>query len=85
MLMKAVSESDADKQLDLMSLVQVLHNHLEFDAVQTRIASLRWLHHLYKEMPDKVFPYLAELFQNLLKLLSDSYDDVSRILSNFCI
>lgn len=65
------------RKLDLMAMVQVLHNNLDFESVLTRVAVLRWIHHLYQKMPSRVFPHMEELFPNLLKLLSDVSDDVS--------
>lgn len=43
-----------DNQLDLKSLVVVLTKLIKYDSIQTRIAVLRWIHHLLLQIPEKV-------------------------------
>ena len=61
--------------VDLQAMVNVLLEHLSHKAVQTRVAVLRWIHHLHNTMPDRLFKYLDRLFPALLKLISDSSDE----------
>ncbi|KAG8179485.1 hypothetical protein JTE90_027197 [Oedothorax gibbosus] len=65
-----------DNQLDLKSLVMVLTRQIKFDSIQTRIAVLKWIHHLLIQIPDKFFNYVEDIFPVLLQTLSDPSDEV---------
>ncbi|KFM68961.1 Protein VAC14-like protein, partial [Stegodyphus mimosarum] len=65
-----------DNQLDLKSLVIVLTKQIKYDSIQTRIAVLRWMHHLLLQIPDKIFIYVDDIFPVLLQTLSDPSDEV---------
>ncbi|XP_015918510.1 protein VAC14 homolog [Parasteatoda tepidariorum] len=65
-----------DNQLDLKSLVIVLTKQIKYDSIQTRIAVLRWIHHLLIQIPDKLFMYVEDIFPVLLQTLSDPSDEV---------
>ncbi|GFS70456.1 protein VAC14 homolog [Nephila pilipes] len=65
-----------DNQLDLKSLVMVLTRQIKYDSIQTRIAVLKWIHHLLIQIPDKLFTYVEDIFPVLLQTLSDPSDEV---------
>ncbi|XP_054714365.1 protein VAC14 homolog [Uloborus diversus] len=65
-----------DNQLDLKSLIAVLTKQIKYDSIQTRIAVLRWIHHLLVQIPDKIFKFVEEIFPVLLQTLSDPADEV---------
>lgn len=55
--------NDAEKyDLNLPSVVDVLTQYLLHNSVQTKVAVLRWIHHLYTKLPHKVDkrPYFIE-------------------------
>lgn len=75
----APATSDRAKvTLDLDGIVQVLDRHLHDSStgMMTRIAVLKWLYHLYKKTPRKMFRHTDGLFPMLLKTLSDESDEV---------
>uniref|UniRef100_A0A914W468 Protein VAC14 homolog n=1 Tax=Plectus sambesii TaxID=2011161 RepID=A0A914W468_9BILA len=89
-LMRLVDDDVAQKEtsLELDSVIDVLKSHLQHETVQTRVAVLKWIHHLHKKMPGKVFPYVERLFPILLTMLSDASDEVVlldlEVLSDLC-
>lgn len=44
-----------DDKLDLKSVVDVLTQYIMHNSVQTKVAVLKWIHHLYTQIPSKVF------------------------------
>lgn len=42
-------------ELDLPSVVDVLTQFLMHNSIQTKVAVLKWIHHLYTKLPDEVF------------------------------
>ncbi|KAF7408581.1 hypothetical protein HZH66_003118 [Vespula vulgaris] len=64
------------ESLDLSSLVEVLIKHLMYMSVQTKVAVLKWLHHLFTNIPHKMFDHIEVLFPILMRSLSDNSDDV---------
>lgn len=83
-----VSETDAQSQkdssqscslaesLDLSSVVEVLTKYLMCMSVQTKVAVLKWIHHLFINIPHKMFNHIENLFPILMKSLSDNSDEV---------
>lgn len=63
-------------RLNIPSVVHVLVQNLQHEATTTRVASLRWIYHLFMKIPDKIFQHVDELFPVLLKLVSDASDEV---------
>jgi hypothetical protein len=53
------------RSIDLSRLVDVLLEHLSHSSVQTRVAVLKWVHHLHACMPDKVGSISAEVRSEL--------------------
>lgn len=45
-------------------------------SVQTKVAVLKWIHHLFTNISDKMFHHLDDLFPVLMRTLSDSSDEV---------
>lgn len=62
--------------LDLASIVDVLTKHLLHMSVPTKVAVLKWIHHLFTHIPSKMFDHIDELFPKLMKSLSDNSDEV---------
>lgn len=66
------------ERLDLPSVVEVLTKHLNHTSVATKVAVLKWIHHLFLHIPDKMFNHTEDLFVVLMRTLSDSSDEVVR-------
>ncbi|CAK9797035.1 Protein VAC14 homolog [Anthophora quadrimaculata] len=64
------------ESLDLSSVVEVLTKHLMYMSVQTKVAVLKWIHHLFTNIPHKMFNHIENLFPILMKSLSDNSDEV---------
>lgn len=64
------------ESLDLSSVVEVLIKHLMHTSVQTKVAVLKWIHHLFTNIPHRMFNHVDEFFPVLMRTLSDSSDDV---------
>lgn len=45
-------------------------------SVQTKVAVLKWIHHLFINIPHKMFNHIENLFPILMKSLSDNSDEV---------
>ncbi|XP_041376053.1 protein VAC14 homolog [Gigantopelta aegis] len=76
------NSADADPQepgaiqMDILSVLDVLQKMLGHEAVQTRVAALRWFSLLFSKTPNKAFKHIGEFFPLLLDTLSDPSDDV---------
>lgn len=64
------------ENLDLPSVVEVLTKHLLYLSVQTKVAVLKWIHHLFINIPHQMFNHIEDLFPILMKSLSDTSDEV---------
>ena len=66
------------EKLDLPSVMEVLTKQLKQGTVPSKVASLRWIYHLFIQIPVQMFQYIdhSELFPVLLKTLSDTSDEV---------
>ncbi|XP_058836693.1 protein VAC14 homolog isoform X2 [Topomyia yanbarensis] len=65
------------KNLDLDSVMEVLRQYLIHSSVPTKIAVLKWVHHLFTEVHDEMSSHANNLFPVLLRdCLSDSSDEV---------
>ncbi|XP_012265720.2 protein VAC14 homolog [Athalia rosae] len=64
------------ENLDLPSVVEVLIKHLLHTSVQTKVAVLIWSHHLFTNIPERMFNHVEDFFPVLMRTLSDSSDDV---------
>ena len=65
-----------ENKLDLTSVMEVLTRQLQRGTVPSKVASLRWIYHLFIQIPVQMFQYIDELFPVLLKTLSDTSDEV---------
>lgn len=73
--------SKADKSqvfnnLDLESVMEVLRQYLSQSSVETKVAVLKWIHHLFTEAKDEMALYATSLFPVLLSILFDNSDEV---------
>ncbi|XP_033222290.1 protein VAC14 homolog isoform X2 [Belonocnema kinseyi] len=64
------------ESLDLSSVVEVLTKHLMHTSVQTKVAVLKWIHHFFTNIPEKMFYHIDDLFPVLMRTLSDNSDEV---------
>lgn len=71
-------ETLVSDSLDLASIIEVLTKHLTMPQVpvQTKVAVLKWIYHLLTHLPDKIHLHVQELFPVLMKVLSDSSEEV---------
>ncbi|XP_067003163.1 protein VAC14 homolog [Anabrus simplex] len=69
-------KSSERPELDVPSVVDVLIKHLLHTSVPTKVAVLQWIHHLHIKIPNKMFHHVDELFPVLLRVLSDTSDEV---------
>ncbi|KAE8746685.1 hypothetical protein FOCC_FOCC006668 [Frankliniella occidentalis] len=68
--------NESGDDLNLPSIIDVLQKHLVHSAVPTKVAALQWVYHLHTNIPDRMLLHVDELFTVLLKVLSDSADEV---------
>lgn len=75
-------------QLELESLVEVLSQQLQRGRVETKLASLRWVYHLFKICQQRMVKFVDDIFPVLLKTLSDTSDEVVilnlQVLAEIC-
>ncbi|XP_053682737.1 protein VAC14 homolog [Sabethes cyaneus] len=81
-LLELMSSGHNNKQknlenLDLDSVMEVLRQYLIHSSVPTKIAVLKWVHHLFTEVHDEMSSHANNLFPVLLRdCLSDNSDEV---------
>ncbi|XP_065168926.1 protein VAC14 homolog isoform X2 [Atheta coriaria] len=64
-------------KLDLEKVLDVLTQYLSYNSVQTKVAVLRWIHHLYTNLEEEMDSHVIDLlFPALTRTLSDSADEV---------
>jgi len=75
-------------QLELESLVEVLSQQLQRGRVETKLAALRWVYHLFKICQHRMVKLVDDIFPVLLKTLSDTSDEVVilnlQVLAEIC-
>lgn len=54
LIQKEQTDEEYEEQLDLKSVVDVLTQYIMHNSVQTKVAVLKWIHHLYTQIPSKV-------------------------------
>lgn len=64
------------KNLDLDSVMEVLRQYLANSSVHTKVAALKWVHHLFTEVESEMSQHATSLFPVLLGVLSDNSDEV---------
>lgn len=75
-LFELVSSSTDIKDLELKSVMEVLRQYLAHSSVNTKVAVLQWIHHLFTEIHDEMTGHAVVLFPVLLDVLSDGSDEV---------
>eukprot|EP00090_Calanus_glacialis_P024131 TRINITY_DN37461_c0_g1_i1.p1 TRINITY_DN37461_c0_g1~~TRINITY_DN37461_c0_g1_i1.p1 ORF type:complete len:694 (-),score=252.55 TRINITY_DN37461_c0_g1_i1:136-2217(-) len=74
---ETVGESVEEKhKLDLSSVMEVLTKQLQRGTVQSKVAALKWIYHLFIQIPVQMFQFIDDIFPVLLKTLSDHSDEV---------
>ena len=74
-LVKKENEGDKNK-LDLPAVMDVLTKQLHRGTVPSKVAALRWIYHLFIQIPVEMFKYIDDIFPVLLNKLSDTSDEV---------
>ena len=74
--LKVGKEEVEENKLDLPSVMEVLTKQLQRGTVPSKVASLRWIYHLFIQIPVQMFQYIDDIFPVLLKTLSDTSDEV---------
>ncbi|XP_017477393.1 PREDICTED: protein VAC14 homolog [Rhagoletis zephyria] len=64
------------EKIDLRSVMEVLSQYLTHNSVHTKVAVLKWIHHLFTHFPNEMSPHANNLSANLLSILSDNSDEV---------
>lgn len=75
-MFELVSVSNDNSDLDLNSIMEVLRQYLAHSSVNTKVAVLQWIHHLFTEIHDEMADHSVTLFPVLLGVLSDTSDEV---------
>lgn len=71
------SQDGVECKLDLEKVLDVLTQYLSYNSVQTKVAVLRWIHHLYTNLEEEMDNHVIDLlFPALTRTLSDSADEV---------
>lgn len=92
-LMQMVTDPNESETIDLSSIVRALCGELSTNSVgssrgdkcsntsaATKIAVLKWIHHLYVKVPNRVYQHIDELFPHLLNTLCDPSEEVILLL-----
>ncbi|ALC45820.1 CG5608, partial [Drosophila busckii] len=86
-MMQLVSSQEHKTQnlekIDLRSIMDVLSQYLTHNSMHTKIAVLKWIHHLFIHFPNEMATHATNLNTNLLSTLSDSSDEV--VLQSLCV
>lgn len=75
-LVSSKNNPDAVATIDLKSLMEVLKMYLVHSSVNTKVNSLRWIHHLFTECEGEMGQHAASLLPVLLGILVDSSEEV---------
>lgn len=71
------SSNEMVKDLDIKSVMEVLRQYLAHSSVNTKVAAMQWIHHLFTELKhDEMADHAVVLFPVLLDVLSDGSDEV---------
>ncbi|CRL04170.1 CLUMA_CG017278, isoform A [Clunio marinus] len=74
-LVSSNENRSALSSLDLESVMEVLKMYL-VQSSATKVNALRWIHHLFSEVPDEMSQHANNLFPVLLNILNDTSDEV---------
>ncbi|XP_034117781.1 protein VAC14 homolog [Drosophila nasuta] len=72
---KELKSQDVAK-IDLRSIMEVLSQYLTHNSMHTKIAVLKWIHHLFTNFPKEMSAHANNLNNNLLLTLADNSDEV---------
>ncbi|KAH8236575.1 hypothetical protein KR026_005984 [Drosophila bipectinata] len=72
---KELKTQTGDK-IDLSSIMDVLSQYLTHNSMHTKIAVLKWIHHLFTNFPNEMSQHSSNLNNNLLSTLADNSDEV---------
>ncbi|KAH8402579.1 hypothetical protein KR215_002573 [Drosophila sulfurigaster] len=72
---KELKPQDVAK-IDLRSIMEVLSQYLTHNSMHTKIAVLKWIHHLFTNFPKEMSAHANNLNNNLLLTLADNSDEV---------
>ncbi|XP_037956925.1 protein VAC14 homolog [Teleopsis dalmanni] len=64
------------QKIDLGSVMDVLVQYLVHNSVHTKVAVLKWIHHLFTHFPNEMSIHANSLGNSLLKILADNSDEV---------
>ncbi|EDV94566.1 protein VAC14 homolog [Drosophila grimshawi] len=86
-MMQLVSSKELKSQnmskIDLRSIMEVLSQYLTHNSMHTKIAVLKWIHHLFINFPNEMSVHASSLNNNLLSTLADNSDEV--VLKSLCV
>ncbi|KAH8347408.1 hypothetical protein KR059_010547 [Drosophila kikkawai] len=63
-------------KIDLRSIMDVLSQYLTHNSMHTKIAVLKWIHHLFTNFPNEMSVHATNLNNNLMSTLADNSDEV---------
>ncbi|EDW81518.1 uncharacterized protein Dwil_GK12108 [Drosophila willistoni] len=79
-MMQLVSSKELKTQtaakIDLRSIMDVLSQYLTHNSKDTKIAVLKWIHHLFTNFPNEMSEHASNLNNNLMLTLADNSDEV---------
>jgi len=68
--------TEESTKLDLENTIEVLIKQLQRGTQQSKVAALKWLYHLFIQIPEFMFEHVNTVTPVLLKTLSDHSDEV---------
>lgn len=71
-----VEKEAAFQYLDLASVMKVLQQYLNQGSVETKVAVLKWIHHLFTQAENEMSTHAISLYPVLFETLSNKSDDV---------
>ncbi|XP_030376213.1 protein VAC14 homolog isoform X2 [Scaptodrosophila lebanonensis] len=69
-------KTENTEKIDLRSIMEVLSRYLTHNSMHTKVAVLKWIHHLFLNFPNEMSAHANNLNDNLLSILSDNSDEV---------
>jgi vacuole morphology and inheritance protein 14 len=75
-LVKLKENKSSLATIDLEAVMQVLKMYLVHSSINTKVHTLIWIHHLFKQAEDEMAIHAGNLLPVLLNILNDPSDDV---------
>lgn len=69
-------KENAFEYLELDSVMKVLQEYMIHSSVDTKVAVLKWIHHLFKQAENEMSTHAISLYPVLFETLSDISDEV---------